>query len=197
PLYIEPVYGTRSWNVTPEGMLQGVVHQQVWQPGVNLAECRKGEHDAGFIVTPEGRLYSFTAASRWSPQPIRRAGHRMSACECGFYMYREGSADFTSPHYSRRNPSRVVGVVKGWGLWVEASHGSRVERAQIVALHIPREPLPLVWRSVLSSARRDPISDELAERVHANYPEAVFFDSLEAMLRGFRTSHLYEHPEAS
>lgn len=135
-LYIEPVYGTRSWNVTGDGELEGIVHKQVWQPGENLAECRVGEFAVTFL--PNARAVLHGHAEGWAPRPIRRDHHRMIDCRCGFYLYREGSSDFPQPHY--HSPGRVTGIVKGWGLWVEGSAGCRVERAQIVALFIPPAP---------------------------------------------------------
>lgn len=141
-LYIEPTYGTRSWEITDDGMLRGIYYKQIWQPGVNTAECRKGEVIypiyGGYGLTVRGKQLELFEPSGWAPKSIRREGHRMLDCTCGFHMYREGSRDYGQPHY--RSPRRVTGVVKGHGIWVAGSVGDRVEKVEILALVLPVPP---------------------------------------------------------
>lgn len=112
------VYGLRNWKIDSHGRLTGVVHRQVWVPGVNEARCFKnapatyGTYGGSMpTLPPEGA-------------PI---DHDLDKCSCGFYAYYDGSRDY-------HTPGDVTGVVKGTGLGVIGLKGFRVTRAQIMGL---------------------------------------------------------------
>lgn len=168
PFAIGAIYGVRSWRIGPLGILRSVVYKSDWKPGVNEAVCRGFRRD------------------RLDGRPIESASH-LKACHCGFYAFTEGSSDY-------RGVTRVTGVVKMYGLVVPGSHGSRAQRAEIVALHIRRdgddaEP-PTDGR--VDHMRRSgffndvkPVTRLQEWALRNNYRGVPFFDSFEEMVAAF------------
>lgn len=114
------VIGARTFKVTDDGWLRGLFYNQIWRPGVNVAECMS--HYRTFPI------YSAQFMKNLPPEEPR-GPHSMEDCKHGFYGYLEGSND-----YQRHGP--VYGVIEGWGESMHGPRGFRVMKAQILGLHV-------------------------------------------------------------
>lgn len=110
------VRGARSFRITADGYLSGIVYHQVWTVGENLAVCRKGESYIPQLqyVAPDTRYQTFA--------------HTMANCLHGFYAYYDGSNDF------RTAPTYCAAVIEGYGEVLIGTRGFRAMKARIVAL---------------------------------------------------------------
>lgn len=108
--------GARSFLVSDDEWLTGVVYKQRWLPGVNTATCMNN----AIVHTTQ---------------------HSMLACKHGFYAYHDGSND-----YHHRFPcvnGTVSGVVEGFGEVMVGTRGFRCMKARIVALCMDDEEWPV------------------------------------------------------
>jgi len=126
PLVLGYMYGARPWVYDRGGFLRGLFKPHRWLPGPNEATCWANVGIRG-SYWPPGR-FATPPTTAHEPEPIRRDGHNMLACQCGFYAYNEDSSDY-------RKPSPVTGVVRMSGRVCVGQRGARGERAEIVALY--------------------------------------------------------------
>lgn len=172
------VRGTRSFDVDKLGRLTGVSYKQVWSPGENTAECRKGDYASGGFIIPTIQ-WSFTLTTPTAPVPepspeAKKAMDKVAkewekkikadaldVCTHGFYGYYDGSNDY----YER---GRVMGVIEGYGETVIGTRGFRCMKARIVALRIP-----------------EPVDPRLRALVLRNYSGIPFFETFERMVTEF------------
>lgn len=161
------VFGIRRFGIDPYGRLTGLVHRQVWLPGVNEARCRKNE--SGFHVSWMSFSVAGTTATG-EPVPEAPEGHDAphALCQCGFYAFHHGVAS-----YAGDGP---IGVIEGNGNAVVGPMGFRIQRAKIVALRIKRK-------------NRD---DPRALRLRRAYPDLPIFPTRSAMLAEFPVSKGFE-----
>lgn len=168
------VRGARSFDVDKLGRLTGVTFKQVWRPGENTAECRKGDDTWS---TTYANLYNaiygtvpttqYEKSNRWllgskpvleEPKPTK---HSMDTCKCGFYGYYDGSNDYYQE-------GRVAAVVEGYGETIIGTRGFRAAKAKIVALRIPKH-----------------VPERLATLIARNYPDVPLFDKFSRMVAEF------------
>lgn len=144
--------GARSFRITEGGFLTGVVYQQVWLPGENIAECRN---------TPMSYVSYYASASFLDQPVVLPAGHGMDICRHGFYGYSDNSNDYHAHGY-------VSGVIEGYGKQVmTGSRGFRADKARIVALCV----------SEVRLVERDRVA-----LVSVNYPNIPMFNTFEQMV---------------
>lgn len=180
--------GTRAFDVDSLGRLRGVSFDHIWTPGVNEAECLKGNyrsknkngypiflgvldsHDpekvwSFFVKACEGNDLPFgmnEAIKAYKDEKKRIVKEdSIATCTHGFYGYYEGSNDYYEP-------GRVNGVIKAYGEVVVGTRGFRSTKAEIVALQIP-----------------DSVSEREANLIRRNYPNVQFFFDFEAMVAEF------------
>lgn len=160
------VRGARAFDIDELGRLVGVTHRQVWIPGENIAECRKGKDADGLW----GGYLNLTFTYRSSVIAVKpimeevepeEPPHTMADCACGFYGYYDGSNDY-------RQKGRVNGIVEGYGEALIGTRGFRVAKARIVALAIPRS-----------------VSERKAALVRRNYGALPIFTSFKQMVSEF------------
>lgn len=147
PLVAGSLIGTRSFRVDKLGRLTGVTHREVWKPGVNTAECRKGmglTWNMGGLITP-ATLYHYLGGGTVVPDVKAKpevepgpdeAPHQVASlgCACGFYAYTDNEAN---PHHEDGN---VLAVVEASGVATVGTRGFRAEKAEIVAFVAPGRP---------------------------------------------------------
>lgn len=128
------INGLRSFNVDNLGRLRGVSHPAIWRPEENVAYC------------PDARELDPDAPETESGEPWYR--HAPGRCEddshgCGFWAYHDGS---------RYDAGDVDGVIEGYGKTTVGTKGFRCEKARVVALCLPAEPLarPKIRRGLLA-----------------------------------------------
>lgn len=142
PLVAGSLIGTRSFRVDKLGRLTGVTHREVWRPGLNVAECRKGQGSLGAYMSGGTFYYTFstTAAPKITlptePKSENEEPHQVASldCACGFYAYTDDEAN---PHHEDGN---VLAVVEASGVATVGTRGFRAEKAEIVALIAPSKP---------------------------------------------------------
>lgn len=127
---IGPLVGWRSWKVTESPLyglrLQSMYRAVIWQPGKALeAECLQPH---GHNPTPFEVLFKGGGAHRKGQVPQKN-------CSCGIYALKDSETKYVF-HLSSFNPS-LLGVIEGWGRFVEGEKGFRVQYAKIVALQMP------------------------------------------------------------
>lgn len=179
------VRGARAFDIDELGRLVGVTHRQVWIPGENIAECRKGKGADGLwsgylnltftyrssviaASTPAAKApKTFKGRKAVKAEPVmeevepEEPPHTMADCACGFYGYYDGSNDY-------RQKGRVNGIVEGYGEALIGTRGFRVAKARIVALAIPRS-----------------VSERKAALVRRNYGALPIFTSFKQMVSEF------------
>ena len=150
PLVAGSLIGTRSFRVDKLGRLTGVTHREVWKPGVNTAECRKGmglTWNMGGLVIP-GTIHHYLTGGQLhvsggfpdvkaEPEPTEaETAHQVASlgCACGFYAYTDNEAN---PHHEDGN---VLAVVEASGVATVGTRGFRAEKAEIVAFVAPGRP---------------------------------------------------------
>jgi hypothetical protein len=190
--------GVRSFRVTADGMLTGVVHRGVWQPGVNEAVCTRGTAPwQAFAAIAQSGVCSMAQMS-WAfesmgaqtrgevflkkrpksppppapPAPPTRPEHQTGTldCTCGFYAYFD---DGHNPHHDSGN---LLGIVEGFGVCTVGSRGFRSSKARLRAL------VDTIW------------SERKLDVVRANYPDVPIFPTLAAALSEFPLTPV-ESPE--
>lgn len=180
PLVAGSLLGLRSFKVTGEGVLTGVVHQDEWVSGENVARC------SGMTAEMVKMSYAFAQCSfnmaitiskitgkvclQKRPKPPRRpelSDHQAGrlGCTCGFYAYFDGG---DNPHHS---DGQILGIVEGYGAVTVGSRGFRAEKARIRALVIEPQLSPVV----------------LTARM---YPEAAIFRTVDQALTEFPLAQL-------
>ncbi|MDA8439402.1 MAG: hypothetical protein M0Z51_11170 [Propionibacterium sp.] len=158
---IEPVTGTRSFEVDKLGRLTGVTYRTVWTPGENKHQCHVADTDfSGMISAFSAYIYGDPAPTAVSsaPKPSSKPAHNLPGCKCGFYGYYDGSDDYGKP-------ARVSGVIEGYGEVVIGTRGFRATKARIVALTIEADVPP-----------------HLAAKVRHNYADIPFYESFAQMV---------------
>jgi hypothetical protein len=150
------VRGARSFRVTTDGELTGIVYHQVWAPGENLAICRRTPlFETVWTVNADGfNIPTVVPDTRYQSLP-----DTMTSCKHGFYAYYDGSNNF------RQTGNFCAGVIEGYGEVVIGTRGFRAMKARIVALQ-PDTPTQL-------------------EACFNNYPDIPLFDSFDSMLAEF------------
>jgi hypothetical protein len=150
------VRGARSFRITDDGFLAGIVYHQIWTVGENLAICRKAET---FIPQP---YYTINGVLHTTPTPDTRYqtfAHTMANCLHGFYAYYDGSNDF------RTGPTYCPAVIEGYGEVLIGTRGFRAMKARIVALQ--------------------PTDERGIDAVVTHYPDIPRFDQFEQMVSEF------------
>lgn len=177
------VRGARSFKIDKLGRLTGIHYAQVWRPGENEAECRKGEDSFASALAAMERLTASymnamtvpsggrrgrkvsTAFGRVDPlskpEPFEVPPHALAECKCGFYAYYDGSDDYHREGY-------VSGVIEGYGETIIGTRGFRSMRARLVALHIP-----------------EVVAGHMTRLVERNYAAVPQFGSFDAMVSAF------------
>lgn len=112
------INGIRSWDLLPDGTLEGVTIPYHWTPGLNHAVCAKRAQPQIWIKPP--------TAQELAPHDVAAA-----SCSCGFYAYT------TADHGEYSGPVRVTGIIAASGLVTLGSKGFRAANAQIIALVRP------------------------------------------------------------
>lgn len=154
------IYGLRTFGVTEEGWLTGIMYPEPWTPETNEAKCWRvtaWEGEGGVIGTAphhpwRARINGSTespaeyawvmfndAGEKWysstKPKPIYGGNgnpeHNLADCKCGLHGFLEGSLDYSW------KPGSVSGVVKAWGKMALGDRGFRAQYARVVALYIP------------------------------------------------------------
>lgn len=142
PLVAGSLIGTRSFRVDKLGRLTGVSHREVWRPGLNEAECRKGSGwNLGGSIGNGATFYYYGGPSgtvRVTAEPDLKdeKPHQVASldCACGFYAYTDTASN---PHHEEGN---VLAVVEASGVATVGTRGFRAEKAEIVALIAPGRP---------------------------------------------------------
>jgi hypothetical protein len=116
-------------------------------------------------------------------------------CTCGFYAYLRGCNDYLER--AEGVQPLIGGVIRGWGRTVVGTRGFRTERAEILALYVPRlVKLDLSVLAYLSD--REIVSLEsrrkVRERLRATYGVPVFTD-WDGLLREFPPTEPEVQPE--
>lgn len=115
-VYTAPVWGFRSWKVTPGlPVLVSLNQGLAWKPGRNEAICM---NEDSYVA---GSSYSPLACDGNIPNPY---------CGCGFYALRDF---FDAVSYGSGGYESVGGVV-GWGKVIDGSNGWRAQYAAVAAL---------------------------------------------------------------
>ena len=116
---------------------------------------------------------------------------------CGFWAYWK-----FDPHEFHLGEKPVVGIVEGYGKTIRGSRGFRCAKARIVALHCAYEYVREIpgnkkerdesqpgWHQVFSADYEQGTADAIArlaqdeEELQRNYPGAVVYSTLEAMMK--------------
>jgi hypothetical protein len=160
------VRGVRSWDVTDDGMLLGVVYHQLWTPDVNQALCRRREPIAqGYPLGAAGMLIVPAKPPIPPEEYVPPVPRHMFDCQCGFYAYYDGSNDYYRGDYAVHR--RVTGVVEGWGEVAVGTRGFRCTKARVVAIYL----------SDMFTGNVD--------QLRANYPDVAYFDTFTEMISEF------------
>lgn len=138
PLAVGTVRGARSFEVDAYGRLHGIYYPAIWVPGENASHCFGQSAAAPYQAFAQAissvmyTLPSPPAPKTTKPLPASKE-HSLDRCTCGFYGYFDGSNDYGAP-------SRISGIVEGYGRTVIGSRGFRSEKARLVALCVERRP---------------------------------------------------------
>lgn len=138
PLIAGSILGLRSFRVTDDGVLTGVMHQQCrFGPGVNEAICLNVL--SRYVSAAMARI--MRKKFGW-PDPVERPHQAAEkGCTCGFYAYFDGSNDYALYWRLERMfhsaPAGFTGIIEGTGLVTVGSRGFRAEKARLVALVVP------------------------------------------------------------
>lgn len=145
PLVAGSLIGTRSFRVDKLGRLTGVTHREVWRPGLNEAECLRGQgFSYGGLIMPRAFTYYLGHSNGGSiditAEPETKK-HQVASldCACGFYAYTDTDAN---PHHEDGN---VMALVEASGVATVGTRGFRAEKARIVALVAPKRPALAGW----------------------------------------------------
>lgn len=126
------------WFATEGGALKSVSYQTWWEPGVNTFECKANRKPVDASAC--SRMYHngtkpYAHTEQCPMQPA--CPYPTIECSCGFYAYHDGS-HWTGPS---KSVHQVFGVIEAWGRLVIGTKGFRAEKALIVALKLPEDPL--------------------------------------------------------
>jgi hypothetical protein len=143
PLVAGSILGLRSFRVTDDGVLTGVMQRQYrFKDGANEAQCANHEINV-FIWSAMQRALR---ANLGLPSPVvEPRPHQVAgkSCTCGFYAYFDGSNDYNlylvleSMVETRKPASGFTGIIEGTGVVTVGSRGFRAEKARLVALVVP------------------------------------------------------------
>lgn len=157
------VRGARSFKVSPDGHLTGLVYPQVWTTGENVATCRAGQSGVAPYLPS-------------APAKADLTEHRLLECKCGFHAYYDGSNDYYRAEH-------VAGVIEGYGQTVIGTRGFRSTKTRLLALCVPRDIASAVY------PRGGPIhyrlQHEVLELVSAMYPGVPLLPTFEDMVTEF------------
>lgn len=186
------VMGTRSFRVTPDGILTGVSFPRPWEPGVNTAECLASDSSIYPVISKLRAYSSFLTTSEYSREYLMtgtmlRNEYTEEINECNrrlntmldrareFRNTKHSLDDCAHGFYAYYEGSNdyyadgmVMGVVKGSGELVLGTRGFKAEKAEIVALYIP-----------------DEVGYKTGNRVAENYADIPQFSSFQAMIEAF------------
>lgn len=130
PFVAGSLIGLRSFSVSRQGRLTGVVQKFPYGPDENLAQCVRGERILNKMLmhldSPIGE-----EARR------REEQHQLIGldCSCGFYAYFTGIDPYSSAGSVMFGASsRVTGIIEGYGRTVVGTKGFRAEKARLVAI---------------------------------------------------------------
>lgn len=145
--------GVRSWNVDRLGRLESPSYKTVWSPGEMTASCKANPFD-------------FAA---FSQHRVTKEEHQQASCSCGFYAYYEGFNDYAEP-------TRITGVIEGYGETQIGTRGFKSAKARIVALYVPDDSADLkrIGKTPFSMVRDNygkhlPIFDDYSQ-MSAEFP---------------------------
>lgn len=211
-------YGARSFLVHEEGWLCGVTYRQPWLAGLNKSTCwRQTGWRIGDNKVTERPAKTFRTERRpdgdhkvrawmWNDElggehyaheePVPEYGNQADAehtprgCACGFHAYLKGSLDFAT------DPSRISGVVRGWGTVAISEHGFRAQYAEVDALYLPSPDKVTAWGISTDGRWETPgltatlarqgfaecLDEELIYKVSGRYPDVPIYSDLETML---------------
>lgn len=170
-----PLVGLRSFRVTDEGWLTGVVYRAPVKPGVNDAMCL---FSTGSTIVPR----------------TERAEHVLAGrdCTCGFYAYFDGDNDYHTKRQFR--DETVAGVVEAGGVMTVGDRGFRASQIRLLGL-VQREPHPLIQfggllLDLVRASLRDPMEDPPLDPepginwagIRRNYPGVWIYPSVRAAL---------------
>lgn len=185
PLYLGYMYGARSWNYE-NGRLTGLIKPHIWAPGINDATCWAHVRTTYYMPS---RFFTAGREDTNDPEPIRREGHSMLDCACGFYAYNEESDDF-------RQAAPVSGVVRMHGRIVRGGRGLRGEHAEIVALYFRTEADVELAEPTKAWMTPKPILSAFQRlRVQARYRNVPIFEDFDDMVARFPVNLPAPKPE--
>lgn len=196
PFAVGSLMGVRSFRLTSEGVLTGVVHQEPWAPGVNEAICRSPMKSLASMRLMVSQAGVSTAELAWTmhemscrlsgkvnlrkrpAKPARKpltldpAPHEAGTlgCTCGFYAY------FDEGHNPHHYPSSVLGIIEGYGVCTTGTRGFRSSKARLRAL---------IFDDMFRYAYPKDVGRGLAKKIQSRYPDVPIFWTLEAALAEF------------
>lgn len=148
PLVPGSIRGTRSFRVTDDGQLTGVVYEIPWEPGENKAMhvpysiLFSGAGQTNAKMPPN--WLAIAAATLLDAGEHITGNHKVASlkCHCGFYAYFTGADEY-------HREGTVSGIVEGYGRVVAGNKGFRCEKAKLVALVAPKSVSRRRWLSWL------------------------------------------------
>lgn len=186
PFVAGSVYGLRAFHVSGDGELLGCSFRIPWVDGENEALCLA--NNAAF---PERRPFWWSLETVYNTPPARRAvaprpigkEHPLTGCECGFWAYKTMQNTYRSTYHA-------AGIIQGYGRVIVGEKGYRVQRARIVALHLPDNPT-YSWPYGADGredfvARRTAAWASAVDSARHIYTSSRIFDSYHGMVDAYR-----------
>jgi len=143
PFAVGSMFGIRSFRVTSDGTLTGVVHQGEWHGGINEGVCNSPARmfaavaNAGVSLAQMSWAFAKTNADgngkvllKKRPKDPTPPPHTIGemGCTCGYYAYFYNGYN---PHHCQGN---ALGIIEGFGVMTVGTRGFRCSKARIRAL---------------------------------------------------------------
>ncbi|KAB2806962.1 hypothetical protein F9L07_28430 [Pimelobacter simplex] len=140
PLYVGHLTGLRSFLVDADGQLRSRVMYEPFTTGENVARCGGPLASLTAFSRALTRVFGQTVAgAAMAPatgEPCVPGEHHVAGlrARCGFYAYTDSRAG----DHHRPELGTVQAIIKGYGVMTTGTRGFRAEKAQLVAVVVPR-----------------------------------------------------------